>query len=741
MIARLIAWSARNLLLVLFGTGFAAAAGIYALAHLPLDAIPDLSDTQVIVYTEYPGQAPQVIEDQVTYPLTTAMLTVPRSKVVRGFSFFGVSFVYVIFEDGTDIYWARSRVLEFLNGAASRLPAGVSPTMGPDATGVGWVYQYAVMSKELNLSDTRAIQDWNLKFALAKAEGVAEVASVGGFVRQYNVVLDSQRMRDLGITMQKVREAIRASNADVGGRTVELSEFEYVIRGKGYLKSINDLGNIVLKTSNGTPVLLKDVARVELGPDERRGITELNGEGEVAGGIVLQRFGVNALDVIQNVKKRFAEIASSLPKSLKIVAVYDRSNLIHAAIETLKHTLLEESGVVALVCIVFLLHFRSALVAILMLPVGVLMAFGGMKLLGLGSNIMSLGGIAIAIGAMIDAAIVMIENAHKHLERAEPGQPRVEILIEAAAEVGPALFFSLLIITVSFMPIFTLESQEGRLFSPLAFTKTFAMAAAAVLSVTLVPALMVVCVRGKIVPERSNPINRFLIWIYRPVIRAVIRAKALIILIALMILAVTIWPARQLGTEFIASVSVAIILAVLGLTGVPMVIGQYRERGILRRLAATPVRPLTLLLADLMVWTASAIVSVALLIAVARSGFGVPAPHQAGWFVLSVLLGIAALFSLGMLVAAVAPTARSAAGLGWLLFFPNMFLAGVYFPTEEMSPVMRQIGNFTPLGSALHAVRDSWMGLTPRPEYLGIMAAYAVIAGALAARFFRWEQA
>ena len=560
MIARLIAWSARNLLLVFFGAGFAAAAGVYALVHLPLDAIPDLSDTQVIVYTEYPGQAPQVIEDQVTYPLTTAMLTVPRSKVVRGFSFFGVSFVYVIFEDGTDIYWARSRVLEFLNGTASRLPAGVAPTMGPDATGVGWVYQYAVISKELNLSDTRAIQDWNLKFALAKAEGVAEVASVGGFVRQYNVILDPQRMRDLGITMQNMRDAIRASNADVGGRTVELSEFEYVIRGRGYLKGINDLGNIVLKTSNGTPVLLRDIARVELGPDERRGITELNGEGEVASGIVLQRFGVNALDVIRNVKKRFTEIASSLPKSVEIVPVYDRSTLINAAIDTLKQTLFEESVVVALVCIVFLLHVRSALVAILMLPVGVLMAFGAMKLLGLGSNIMSLGGIAIAIGAMVDAAIVMIENAHKHLERAEPGRSRVSILIEAASQVGPALFFSLLIITVSFMPIFTLESQEGRLFSPLAFTKTFAMAAAAILSVTLVPALMVVCVRGKIIPEHKNPINRFLIWIYRPVIKTVMRAKVLVILMALAILAVTVWPARQLGTEFMPNLNEGTLL-------------------------------------------------------------------------------------------------------------------------------------------------------------------------------------
>ncbi|CCD93568.1 Cation efflux system protein cusA [Bradyrhizobium sp. ORS 375] len=560
MIARIIAWSARNLLLVLFGTGFAAAAGFYALIHLPLDAIPDLSDTQVIVYTEYPGQAPQVIEDQVTYPLTTAMLTVPKSKVVRGFSFFGVSFVYVIFEDGTDIYWARSRVMEFLNSAASRLPAGVTPTIGPDATGVGWVYQYAVMSKELNLADTRTLQDWNLKFALAKAEGVAEVASIGGFVKQYNVVLDPQRMRDRGISLQKIRDAIRASNADVGGRTVELSEFEYVIRGKGYLKSINDLGNIVLKTSGGTPVLLRDVANVELGPDERRGIAELNGEGEVASGIVLQRFGVNALDVIENVKKRFKDIASSLPKSVEIVPVYDRSNLIYAAIDTLKHTLLEESLVVGFVCIVFLLHVRSALVAILMLPVGVLMAFGAMKLLGLGSNIMSLGGIAIAIGAMVDAAIVMIENAHKHLERAKPDQSRVQVLIDAAAEVGPALFFSLLIITVSFMPIFTLESQEGRLFSPLAFTKTFAMAAAALLSVTLVPALMVIFVRGRIIPEHRNVINRVLIWIYRPVIKGVLRVKALVILAAVAVLAVTVWPARQLGTEFMPSLNEGTLL-------------------------------------------------------------------------------------------------------------------------------------------------------------------------------------
>jgi Cu(I)/Ag(I) efflux system membrane protein CusA/SilA len=389
---------------------------------------------------------------------------------------------------------------------------------------------------------------------------VAEVASVGGFVKQYNVILDPQRMRDLGITMDKMRDAIRASNADVGGRTVELSEFEYVIRGKGYLKSADDIGNIVLKTNNGTPVLVRDVAQVELGPDERRGITELNGEGEVASGIVLQRFGVNALDVINNVKKRFKEIATSLPKSVEIVPVYDRSNLIYAAVHTLQHTLVEESLIVALVCVVFLLHVRSAMVAIIMLPVGVLMAFGAMKLLGIGSNIMSLGGIAIAIGAMVDAAIVMIENAHKHVERAKPGQSRISMLIEAASEVGPALFFSLLVITVSFMPIFTLESQEGRLFSPLAFTKTFSMAAAALLSVTLVPALMVIFVRGRIIPEHRNPINRFLIWIYRPVIKAVLHAKTLVIVLALAVLAVTIWPARQLGSEFMPSLNEGTLL-------------------------------------------------------------------------------------------------------------------------------------------------------------------------------------
>jgi Cu(I)/Ag(I) efflux system membrane protein CusA/SilA len=555
MIGRLIAASARNIMLVMIGAVFAVAAGIYAILHLPLDAIPDLSDTQVIVYTEYPGQAPQVVEDQVTYPLSTAMLTVPKSRVVRGFSYFGVSFVYVIFADGTDIYWARSRVLEYLNAAARRLPNGVTPTLGPDATGVGWVYQYALLAKNQSLAQLRSLQDWYLRYGLAKAEGVAEVASVGGFVKQYNVIIDPQRLRSFGIPLSKVRDAIRASNMDVGGRTVELSEFEFVVRGRGYLTGVSDLQKIVLKNDSGTPVLMQDVARVELGPDERRGLTELNGEGEVASGIILQRFGANALAVIDNVKKRLAELAASLPEGVEVQAVYDRSTLIHAAIETLRRTLLEESAIVALVCVVFLLHVRSALVAILMLPVGVLLAFAAMQALGLGSNIMSLGGIAIAIGAMVDAAIVMIENAHKHLERAPPGKPRLEILIEAASEVGPALFFSLLIITVSFLPIFTLEAQEGRLFSPLAYTKTFSMAAAALLSVTLVPALMVLFVRGRIIPEHKNPLNRFLIWIYRPMIIGVLKAKVLTVTIAVAILALSIWPAKQLGTEFMPNLN------------------------------------------------------------------------------------------------------------------------------------------------------------------------------------------
>jgi Cu(I)/Ag(I) efflux system membrane protein CusA/SilA len=555
VIARLIRWSANNLILVLIGAIFAAGFGVYAVRNVPLDAIPDLSDTQVIIYTDYPGQAPQVVEDQVTFPLSTAMLSVPRSRVVRGFSFFGVSFVYVIFQDGTDIYWARSRVIEYLSAAQRNLPAGVTPTLGPDATGVGWVYQYAVIAAKRSLAELRTTQDWQIRFAVAKAEGVAEDASVGGFVKQYSVVVDPGRLRALNIPMTKVRDAIRASNNDVGGRVVELAEAEFMVRGRGYIRNAADLEQIVLKSENGVPVLLRDVARVELAPDERRGVTEMNGEGEAVGGIAVQRYGQNALNVINNVKEQIALIKPSLPEGTSIVPVYDRSELIHRAIETLKRTLIEESIIVAIVCVVFLLHFRSAFVAILTLPLGILIAYICMHALGLSSNIMSLGGIAIAIGAMIDAAIVMIENAHKHLERAPPGKPRTEILIEGASEVGPALFFSLLVITVSFLPIFSLEAQEGRLFAPLAYTKTFAMAAAAVLSITLVPALMVIFVRGRIIPEHRNPVNRFLIWAYRPMIRGVLRAKLLTVAAALVILGVSIWPAVKLGSEFMPNLN------------------------------------------------------------------------------------------------------------------------------------------------------------------------------------------
>ncbi len=555
MIGRLIALSAHNMMLVLLATVFLIGAGVYAVLHTPLDAIPDLSDTQVIVYTEYPGQAPQVVEDQVTYPLATALLSVPRSKVVRGFSNFGVSFVYVIFEDGTDLYWARSRVLEYLNFAQRRLPPGITPSLGPDATGVGWVYQYVVQGAKRTLAELRALQDWSIRYQLAKADGVAEVASVGGFEKQYQVVVDPRKLQAYGIPLSRVTQMIRASNMDVGGRVVEMTETEYVVRGRGYLRGIPDLEQIVLKSDNGTPVLLSDVARIELGPNERRGITELNGEGEVAGGIALQRDGQNALDVIHSVKEKLREIAPSLPDGVSIQPVYDRSDLILRAIDTLKRTLLEESAIVAAVCIVFLLHARSALVAIVTLPLGVLFAALVMYLLGISSNIMSLGGIAIAIGAMVDAAIVMIENAHKHLERAPEGAKRSEILIAAAKEVGPSLFFSLLVITVSFLPVFTLEAQEGRLFKPLAYTKTFAMAGGALLSVTLVPVLMVLFIRGRILPERKNPINRFLIWIYRPVIRLVLRWRVITIALAAAVMGAAAYPALQLGTEFMPTLN------------------------------------------------------------------------------------------------------------------------------------------------------------------------------------------
>ncbi|MGE0054475.1 MAG: efflux RND transporter permease subunit [Hyphomicrobium sp.] len=550
MISRLIAWSARNAVLVIMVVAIAAAMGSWAVRTLPLDAIPELSDTQVIVYTEFAGQAPQVVEDQVTFPLTTALLTVPKSKVVRGLSFFGASIIYVIFEDGTDTYWARSRVLESLSTQASRMPPGVAPTLGPDSSSTGWVYQYAVLGKGLSLAGLRSLQDWDVRFELSKAAGVSDVASVGGFVKQYSIVVDPNRMRSLGISLESVRQAVAQSNQETGGRTVELSEHEFMVRGRGYLRGIADLEGIVIKAERGTPVLLKDLARIELTGDERRGLAELNGEGEVAGGIVMQRPGSNALAVIDNVKDRINEISPVLPAGSKIVPVYDRSDLIHRAISTLRSVLFEECLIVTLVCLAFLLHVRSALVAILVLPVAMLISFLGMKAIGMGFDIMSLGGIAIAVGAMIDAAIVMIENAHKHLERAPKDKPRLETLLESACEVGPPLFFSLLIITVSFLPVFTLESQEGRLFSPLALTKTFAMASAAMLSVTLVPALMMIFIRGKVVPEHKNPLNRAITAVYRPVIRTVLRFKFTTIVLAIAVLAATVWPMKRLGGEF-----------------------------------------------------------------------------------------------------------------------------------------------------------------------------------------------
>ena len=558
MLGKLIEWSARNVFIVVLATLALIGGGVYAVKKTPLDALPDLSDVQVIVYTPYAGQAPKVVEDQITYPLTTAMLAVPKAKVVRGFSMFGASYVYVIFADGTDIYWARSRVLEYLSAAQGNLPAGVSPQLGPDATGVGWVFQYALTGKNQSLADLRSIQDWYVRYQLTKAGGVAEVASVGGFVKEYQVTVDPHRLATYGIPLNRLTQVIRESNRDVGGRVVEMAEKEFMIRGLGYLKGIEDIETLVLKSDGGTPVLVRDVAKVELVPAGRRGITELNGEGEVVSGIVMARFGQNALDVIANVKAKIEELKSGLPEGVNIVPVYDRSGLIERAIDNLKHTLLEESLIVAVVCVVFLMHVRSALVAILTLPIGILIAFIAMRSLGMGSNIMSLGGIAIAIGAMVDAAIVMIENAHKRLEHLPPDATQAErgaTMIKACKEVGPALFFSLLIITVSFLPVFTLEGQEGRLFSPLAFTKTFSMAGAALLSVTLVPVLMMFFIRGRIMPEQKNPVNRFLIWVYRPIIQWVMRHKILTLVLALVSMAATIIPARQIGSEFMPTLN------------------------------------------------------------------------------------------------------------------------------------------------------------------------------------------
>ncbi|MBU1447053.1 MAG: efflux RND transporter permease subunit [Gammaproteobacteria bacterium] len=555
MLNSIIEWSAKNRFLVLLATLFITLSGIYALLKTPLDALPDLSDVQVIVYTEYAGQAPQVVEDQVTYPLTTAMLAVPKSKVVRGFSFFGASFVYVIFEDGTDIYWARSRVLEYLNQAAGRLPKSVSPQLGPDASGVGWVYQYALLSEKHDLAQLRTMQDWYLRYQLTKAQGVAEVASIGGQVQQYQVTVDPVKLRAYGIPLSRVSQVIRDGNRDVGGRVLEMAETEYMVRGRGYLRGKADIEMLVVKAERGTPVLLRDIARIELGPDSRRGIAELDGEGEVVSGIAMARYGQNALEVIANIKQKIAEVSAGLPDGVTIRAVYDRSELIQRAIATLKHTLLEEGLIVALVCMVFLMHARSALVAIVMLPIGVLMAFIAMRALGLNSNIMSLGGIAIAIGAMVDAAIVMIENAHKHLERMKPNETRFDAMLNACKEVGPSLFFSLLIITVSFLPVFTLEAQEGRLFAPLAYTKTFAMAGAALLSVTLVPVLMLLFIKGHIRPEAENPLNRWMIAAYRPLIHWVLAKKKATLAIAAGVMVLSIFPAMKLGSEFMPTLN------------------------------------------------------------------------------------------------------------------------------------------------------------------------------------------
>jgi len=560
MIKTIIEWSIRHVFLVLLSTAFIVGWGIYAVWKMPVDAIPDLSDVQVIIYTEYPGQAPQVVEDQVTYPLTTAMLAVPRSKVVRGLSAFGVSFIYVIFEDGTDIYWARSRVLEYLNFAANQLPANVRPTLGPDATGVGWIYQYVITAEDRTLDELRTIQDWFLRYQLTTTHGVSEVASVGGFVKTYQITVDPRRLQAYDIPLKRITEVIAASNRDVGGRVIELAETEYMVRGRGYLRNISDLENLVVRAHIGKPVLLRDVARVELIPGERRGITELNGEGEAVSGIAVARYGENALDVIHGIESKIDEIRSGLPEDISIESVYNRSELIHRAIQTLREVFIEQVAIVALVCVVFLMHVRSALVAIIMLPIGVLIAFIAMAQLGINSNIMSLAGIALAIAEMTDAAIVMVENAHKHLARLKPGASRTNAVIAACKEVGPSLFFSLLIITVSFLPVFALEAQEGRMFQPLAYTKTFAMASAALLSITLVPVLILLLIRGRIPREEDNPLGRFMIRWYQPIVAWVMRWKKSILVVALGILGVTVYPAMKLGTEFMPTLNEGTLL-------------------------------------------------------------------------------------------------------------------------------------------------------------------------------------
>ena len=560
MIVKIINASLKDKFQVMIATLLLLAVGLWAVKNTPLDAIPDLSDVQVIVFTEYAGQAPQVVEDQVTYPLTTAMLAVPNAKVVRGYSFFGFSFVYIIFEDGTDMYWARSRVLEYLNYVSGRLPSGVNPSLGPDATGVGWIYEYALVDKsgKHDLAELRSIQDWYLRYPLQTVLGVSEVASVGGHIKQYQVEVDPNALLAYNIPLSKVKHAIQRSNRDVGGKLVEMAETEYMVRGLGYIKSLEDLKGIpVAVDGNGTPVRLQDVANVHLGPELRRGVAEFNGEGETAGGVVIMRYGENALATIERVRTKLEELKPGLPEGVEIVPVYDRGDLIQRAVDNLEEKLIEESIVVSLICILFLLHARSALVAILTLPMGILIAFIVMKWQGINANIMSLGGIAIAIGAMVDGAIVMIENAHKHLEqmveekgRALKNSERWQAIADASREVGPALFFSLLIITVSFLPVFTLQAQEGRLFSPLAFTKTYAMAAAALLAITLVPVLMGIFIRGKILPEAKNPMNRLLHWLHAPTLALAIRWKYIIILLAIGLMGASYYPISKLGSEF-----------------------------------------------------------------------------------------------------------------------------------------------------------------------------------------------
>ncbi len=553
MLRRIVEGSARNPFIVALGVAALVVWGAYATLNTPLDAIPDLSDVQVIVFTEYPGQAPQVVEDQVTYPLSTAMLAVPYAKVVRGYSFFGFSFVYIIFEDGTDLYWARSRVLESLNFVSGRLPPGVTPTLGPDATGVGWVYEYALVDRSgaHDLAELRSLQDWYLRYELQTVPGVAEVASIGGHVRQYQVEVDPNKLAAFGISISHIRHAIKRSNADIGGRLVEQAETEFMVRGRGYVTSTEDLEQIAVGAdAKGTPILLRNVATVALGPELRRGLTDLDGEGEAAAGIVVMRFGENALETIRNVKAKLAELAENLPAGVEVVPVYDRGPLIERAVQNLREKLLEQGLIVALICFLFLVHLRSALVAILLLPLGILFSFIVMFHQGINANIMSLGGIAIAIGTMIDAGIVMVENAHKHLERDRGTKPRHEILIDAAVEVGPSLFFSLLIITVSFLPIFALEAQEGRLFKPLAFTKTYAMAGAALLSITVVPALMIWLVRGRILAEDRNPLNRFVLWVYRPALRAALRHRVSVLALAVLLLLSSLYPLARIGSEF-----------------------------------------------------------------------------------------------------------------------------------------------------------------------------------------------